>query len=138
MLVGMVRLQAGKLRVSEFVEDRSKMLSDIADQAKEEYDKIAEDAMRTMDEASSKVPIFILHLWFSSVFSVHCRRAETLVSAACQSSSQGPLNWGWYYGTLVCAKYRMNLKSRYRKNEKNEHQTHLSSKIVPRLNPQWD
>lgn len=57
-----MRLQAGKLRVSEFVEDRSKMLSDIADQAKEEYDKIAEDAMRTMDEASSKVPIFILHL----------------------------------------------------------------------------
>ncbi|KAG0576740.1 hypothetical protein KC19_5G104300 [Ceratodon purpureus] len=55
MLVGMVRLQAGKLRVSEFVEDRSKMLSDIADQAKEEYDKIAQDAMRTMDEASSKI-----------------------------------------------------------------------------------
>jgi TolB-like protein len=55
MLVGMVRLQAGKMRVSEFVDDRSKMLSDIADQAKEEYDKIAQDAMRTMDEASSKV-----------------------------------------------------------------------------------
>lgn len=55
ILVGMVRLQAGKMRVSEFVDDRSKMLSDIADQAKEEYDKIAQDAMRTMDEASSKI-----------------------------------------------------------------------------------
>lgn len=55
ILVGMVRLQASKMRVSEFVDDRSKMLSDIADQAKEEYDKIAQDAMRTMDEASSKV-----------------------------------------------------------------------------------
>ena len=55
-----MRLQAGKMRVSEFVEDRSKMLSDIADQAKEEYDKIAQEAMRTMDEASSKVPIIFL------------------------------------------------------------------------------
>lgn len=55
-LVGMVRLQTGKLRVSEFVDERSKLLSEIADQAKEEYDRIAQDAMRSMDEASSKVP----------------------------------------------------------------------------------
>jgi len=59
-LVGMVRLQAGKLRVSEFVDERSKLLSEIADQAKEEYDKIAQDAMRTMDEAGSKVPSHLL------------------------------------------------------------------------------
>ncbi|XP_024375948.1 uncharacterized protein [Physcomitrium patens] len=55
MLVGMVRLQAGKMRVTEFVDERSKLLSDIADQAKEEYDKIAQDAMGKMDEASSKI-----------------------------------------------------------------------------------
>lgn len=56
MLVGMVRLQTGKMRVTEFVDERSKHLSDIAAQAKEEYDKIAQDAMRNLDEAGSKVP----------------------------------------------------------------------------------
>lgn len=61
MLVGMVRLQAGKMRVTEFVDERSKLLSDIADQAKEEYDKIAQDAMGKMDEASSKVLILIVY-----------------------------------------------------------------------------
>lgn len=56
MLVGMVQLQTGKMRVTEFVDERSKHLSDIAAQAKEEYDKIAQDAMRNLDEAGSKVP----------------------------------------------------------------------------------
>ena len=55
LLVGIVRLQTGKFRVNELVDERSKLLSDIAKQAKDEYDKIAQDAMRTMDEASSKV-----------------------------------------------------------------------------------
>lgn len=52
----MVQLQTGKMRVTEFVDERSKHLSDIAAQAKEEYDKIAQDAMRNLDEAGSKVP----------------------------------------------------------------------------------
>lgn len=73
-LVGMVRLQAGKLRVTEFVDERSKLLTDIADQAKEEYDKIAEDAMRSMDEASSKVVPF-LH-----PFSSLCTHVPSLLS----------------------------------------------------------
>lgn len=55
ILVGIVRLQADQAKVTEFVDERAKLLSDIAEQAKEEYDKIAEEAMRTMDEARSKV-----------------------------------------------------------------------------------
>lgn len=66
LLVGIVRLQTGKLRVNELVDERSKLLSDIAKQAKDEYDKIAEDAMRTMDEASSKVTHHFLHHFLHS------------------------------------------------------------------------
>jgi hypothetical protein len=57
ILVGIVRLQADQAKVTEFVDERAKLLSDIAEQAKEEYDKIAEEAMRTMDEARSKVKL---------------------------------------------------------------------------------
>ena len=55
------------MRVTEFVDERSKHLSDIAAQAKEEYDKIAQDAMRNLDEAGSKVPniFFWQFCWYS-------------------------------------------------------------------------
>lgn len=54
-LVKMLRLQTGKMRVRDFVDERSSYLTDIAEQAKAEGDKIAEDTLRSIDEAGSKV-----------------------------------------------------------------------------------
>ncbi|CAM6128248.1 unnamed protein product [Calypogeia fissa] len=55
LLVDLLRLETGKARVNEFVEDRSKFLTEIAQQANEEFDRIAEEAKKGMDEAGSKV-----------------------------------------------------------------------------------
>ncbi|KAJ7205327.1 hypothetical protein O6H91_Y485900 [Diphasiastrum complanatum] len=54
MLVNMVRLQAGEVQVNKFIDDRAKLLTDIAEGAKTEYGRIAEDAKRSIDEAGSK------------------------------------------------------------------------------------
>eukprot|EP00246_Nothoceros_aenigmaticus_P009899 TRINITY_DN2592_c0_g1_i3.p1 TRINITY_DN2592_c0_g1~~TRINITY_DN2592_c0_g1_i3.p1 ORF type:complete len:302 (-),score=65.67 TRINITY_DN2592_c0_g1_i3:488-1393(-) len=54
-LVKMLRLQTGKMRVRDFVDERSSYLSNIAEQAKAEGDKIAEDILRGIEEAGSKV-----------------------------------------------------------------------------------
>ncbi|BFI30827.1 hypothetical protein MPTK2_3g15860 [Marchantia polymorpha subsp. ruderalis] len=55
MLVEIVRLETGKVRVNEFVEEQAKHLADIAETANEEYARIAEEARRSMDAAGSKV-----------------------------------------------------------------------------------
>ncbi|KAL2635490.1 hypothetical protein R1flu_006969 [Riccia fluitans] len=54
-LVDILRLETGKVRVSEYVEEQAKYLTDIAETADEEYARIAEEAKRSMDAAGSKV-----------------------------------------------------------------------------------
>eukprot|EP00850_Spirogloea_muscicola_P012950 SM000085S23300 [mRNA] locus=s85:534058:535503:- [translate_table: standard] len=54
-LVEMIRLQSGKLRVSDFVDEQSKALADIAEGAGAEYERIRGEALRGMDEAGSRV-----------------------------------------------------------------------------------
>ncbi|KAL3692325.1 hypothetical protein R1sor_005976 [Riccia sorocarpa] len=54
-LVEILRLETGKVRVNEYVEEQAKYLTDIAETADEEYARIAEEAKRSMDAAGSKV-----------------------------------------------------------------------------------
>ena len=54
-LVEIIRLETGKIRVSDFVEERSRFLQGIADEAMQESDRITSDALRCLDEASAKV-----------------------------------------------------------------------------------
>ena len=54
-LVEIIRLETGKIRVSDFVEERSRFLQGIADEALQESDRITSDALRCLDEASAKV-----------------------------------------------------------------------------------
>ncbi|KAI5069368.1 hypothetical protein GOP47_0015669 [Adiantum capillus-veneris] len=53
-LVDIIRLETGKVRVSDYIQDKAKLLSNIADQAMLESDRIATDALKDFDEASAK------------------------------------------------------------------------------------
>lgn len=53
-LVDIIRLETGKVRVSDYIQEQSKLLSDIAEQAIVESDRIAADALKNFDEASAK------------------------------------------------------------------------------------
>ncbi|MCO5567843.1 hypothetical protein L7F22_021539 [Adiantum nelumboides] len=53
-LVDIIRLETGKVRVSDYIQGKAKLLSDIADQAMVESDRIATDAFKDLDEASAK------------------------------------------------------------------------------------
>ncbi|GJP51790.1 hypothetical protein CLOM_g10929 [Closterium sp. NIES-68] len=55
LLADLVQLQSDKVRVESFVEERSQLLTGIAESASAEYARIAEEAKRSMEEASSKV-----------------------------------------------------------------------------------
>eukprot|EP01018_Ginkgo_biloba_P034286 Gb_09294 [translate_table: standard] len=55
LLVEIAMLQAEKVRVTEFMAERSAHLSQIADQANSEIDQIAEETMKGMDEAGFKI-----------------------------------------------------------------------------------
>lgn len=54
-LVEIIRLETDKIRVCDYVEERSKFLQGIADGAIQESDRIASDALKGLDEASAKV-----------------------------------------------------------------------------------
>ncbi|KAH7405038.1 hypothetical protein KP509_15G054400 [Ceratopteris richardii] len=53
-LVDIIRLETGKVRVSDYIQERANLLSDIAEQAIVESDQIAREAMKGFDEASAK------------------------------------------------------------------------------------
>ncbi|CAI5513335.1 unnamed protein product [Closterium sp. Naga37s-1] len=55
LLADMMQLQSDKVRVESFVEERTQLLTGIAESASAEYARIAEEAKRGMEEASSKV-----------------------------------------------------------------------------------
>ncbi|MCO5558574.1 hypothetical protein L7F22_012159 [Adiantum nelumboides] len=55
MLVDMVRIQVGKVRMIEFVDERSQHLRNIADDVVLEYDRIAYRTMKDFDASGSRV-----------------------------------------------------------------------------------
>ena len=60
LLADLAQLQGDKVRVSEFVEEKSRLLSGIVDSAKEGYERISENAKRRLDERSDQVTAFML------------------------------------------------------------------------------
>lgn len=55
MLVDMVRIQVGKVRMTELVDERSQHLRNIADEASFEFDRIAYRTMKGLDATGSRV-----------------------------------------------------------------------------------
>ena len=64
MLVEMVQIQIGKTCMSEFVDERSQHMRNIAQDTFDQYDRIAYRAMKGLDASSSRVSDF------SSLFSL--------------------------------------------------------------------
>lgn len=54
-LAKIAQLQAQKLRLSEFLDERSEYLTQFAEEAGAEFDKIGDDAFKGLDEASDRV-----------------------------------------------------------------------------------
>ena len=48
-------LQTSKVRLTDFLDERSDYLTKFAEEANAEFDKVGEDAMKDLDEASSRV-----------------------------------------------------------------------------------
>ena len=55
ILVDMIRVQSDRVRVSELVEDKTRLLNGIMEGAKEEYQRIAEETLKNMDMAGNRV-----------------------------------------------------------------------------------
>ena len=55
MLIDMIRVQSDRVRVSELVEDKTRLLNGIMEGAKEEYQRIAEETLKNMDMAGNRV-----------------------------------------------------------------------------------
>ncbi|XP_024515278.1 uncharacterized protein LOC112340686 [Selaginella moellendorffii] len=54
-LVEIVRLQKGQIEVDEFVKEKAELLKNIADGANDEYQRIADDVNKGLEEIGSKV-----------------------------------------------------------------------------------
>ena len=55
MLVRMAMLQAQKVRLAEYLDERSEYLTKFGEDAAAEFDKIGEDALKGLDDASARV-----------------------------------------------------------------------------------
>lgn len=55
MLVRIAMLQAQKVRLAEYLDERSEYLTKFGEDANAEFDKIGEDALKGLDEASARV-----------------------------------------------------------------------------------
>jgi len=76
MLVEMVQIQIGKSRMSDFVDERSQHMRNIAQDTFDQHDRIAYRTMKGLDASGSRVSIFnsyffrnlIAALWMNSVW----------------------------------------------------------------------
>lgn len=55
LLAQIVMLQTQKVRLTNYIDERSAYLAKFGDEAKAEFDKIGEDALQGLDEASARV-----------------------------------------------------------------------------------
>lgn len=60
MLVEMVQIQMGNTRMSEFVDERSQIMRNIAQDTYDQYDRIAYRAMKGLDATGSRVSIHLI------------------------------------------------------------------------------
>lgn len=57
LLARIAMLQTSKVRLTDFLDERSDYLTKFAEEANAEFDKVGEDAMKDLDQASSRVCI---------------------------------------------------------------------------------
>lgn len=57
LLARIAQLQAQKVRLTDFLDERSEYLTQFAEEANSEFDKIGDDALKGLDEASDRVCI---------------------------------------------------------------------------------
>ena len=55
LLVKIAMLQAQKVRLTDYLDERSAYLTQFAEEANAEFDKIGEDALKGLDEAGARV-----------------------------------------------------------------------------------
>ncbi|BAT97328.1 hypothetical protein LR48_Vigan661s001400 [Vigna angularis] len=55
LLARIAMLQTEKVRLTDFLEERSEYLSQFGEEAKAEFDKIGEDALKELDEAGARI-----------------------------------------------------------------------------------
>ncbi|KAG2245847.1 hypothetical protein Bca52824_085475 [Brassica carinata] len=55
LLARIAMLQTSKVRLTDFLDERSDYLTKFAEEANAEFDKVGEDAMKDLDEASSRI-----------------------------------------------------------------------------------
>ncbi|WVZ16142.1 hypothetical protein V8G54_009124 [Vigna mungo] len=60
LLARIAMLQTEKVRLTDFLEERSAYLSQFGEEAKAEFDKIGEDALKELDEAGARVCVLQL------------------------------------------------------------------------------
>lgn len=65
LLVRIAQLQAQKVRLTDFLDERSEYLTQFAEEANTEFDKIGEDALKGLEEAGDRV----CSCFFISLFS---------------------------------------------------------------------
>lgn len=61
LLARIAMLQAQKVRLTDYLDERSAYLTQFAEEANAEFDKIGEDALKGLDEASSRVCMISLY-----------------------------------------------------------------------------
>ena len=57
ILVDMIRVQSDRVRVNDLVEEKTRLLNGIAEGAKEEYQRIAEETLTNIDMAGNRVSL---------------------------------------------------------------------------------
>lgn len=60
LLARIAMLQTQKVRLTDYLDERSAYLTKFAEEANAEFDKVGEDALRDLDEAGNRVSIQLL------------------------------------------------------------------------------
>lgn len=66
LLARIAMIQTQKVRLTDYLDERSAYLTQFAEEANAEFDKIGEDALKGLDEASSRVSAEFVHCQFIS------------------------------------------------------------------------
>lgn len=64
LLAKIAMLQAQKVRLTDYLDERSSYLTQFAEEANAEFDQIGESALKELDETSNRV-------WLTSFYTVH-------------------------------------------------------------------
>lgn len=59
LLAQIAMLQTQKVRLTDYLDERSEYLTQFGEEAKAEFDKVGEDALKGLDEASDRVRIVL-------------------------------------------------------------------------------